>query len=162
MEIKIKKIGQVFGIAVLGIALISCASIIHGTSQQIGIGSNPSGAKVTVSGQSLGTTPTIADLKRKDNHIVKIEMDGYMPYETTLTKKVSGWVWGNILFGGLIGLAVDAINGGLYNLSPEQIQATLSKEESANLRLTEGALYVFVTLDPDPSWKKVGQMTKTN
>jgi hypothetical protein len=162
MKIKIKRIGQVLGIVVIGIALISCASIIHGTSQQIGIGSTPSGAKVTVSGQSFGTTPTIADLKRKDNHIVKIELDGYMPYETTLTKKVSGWVWGNVLFGGLIGLAVDAISGGLYNLSPEQIQATLNKEESANLQLTDDALYVFVTLDPDPSWKKVGQMTKAN
>lgn len=162
MKIKIKRIGQILGIVIIGIALTSCASIIHGTSQQIGIGSTPSGAKVTVSGQSFGTTPIIADLKRKDNHIVKIELDGYMPYETTLTRKVSGWVWGNVLFGGLIGLAVDAISGGLYNLSPEQVQATLNKEESANLQLTDDALYVFVTLDPDPSWKKVGQMTKVN
>lgn len=162
MQISIRSLAQVLGVIFLGFALVSCASIIHGTSQQVGIGSTPSGAKVTVSGQSFGTTPTIADLKRSDNHIVKVDLDGYLTYETTLTKKVSGWVWGNILFGGLIGLAVDAISGGLYNLSPEQIQAILSKEEKANLHLTDDALYVFVTLEPDPSWTKVGQMMKAN
>ncbi len=157
---KIRNGVQLFVIIVISINIMRCATIIHGTSQQVGIGSTPSGAKVTVNGQSFGTTPTIADLKRKDNHILKIELDRYLPYETTLTKKVSGWVLGNLLFGGLIGLAVDAISGGLYNLSPEQIQVALSKEENAHLQLTDDALYVFVTLAPDPSWTKVGQMTK--
>ena len=161
-HMKIRNVAQVLGIVVIGIALVSCASIIHGTSQQVGIGSTPSGAKITVSGKFFGTTPTIGYLKRSDNHIVKIELDGYLPYETTLTKRVSGWVWGNILFGGFIGLAVDAISGGLYNLLPEQIQAVLSKEENAHLQLTDDAIYFFVTLAPDPSWTKVGQMTKAN
>lgn len=159
---KVKYVAQVAVVVATGIALVGCASIMHGTSQQIGIGSTPSGANLTVDGQSFGTTPTIANLKRGDNHIVKIEMEGYMPYETTLTKKVSGWVWGNIVFGGLIGLAVDAISGGLYNLSPEQIQATLAKEGSAQIQLKDDSLYVFVTLDPDPSWTKVGQMARAH
>ncbi len=159
---KVINVAWVAGVVVIVIALVGCATIMHGTSQQVGIGSTPSGAKVTVSGQSFGTTPTIASLKRGDNHTVKIEFDGYLPYETVLTKKVSGWVWGNIVFGGLIGLAVDAISGGLYNLSPEQIQATLSKEGSTHSKLPNDALYVFVTLDPDPSWIKIGQMTKAN
>ena len=85
-----------------------------------------------------------------------------MPYETTLTKSVSGWVWGNILAGGLIGLAVDAITGGLYNLSPEQVQATMTKAGDAQFRVNEDGLYVFVTLNPDPAWKYVGQMTRAN
>jgi len=156
----VKKIVQTLGVAIIGIILTGCASMINGTSQQIGIGSTPSGAKVTVGGQSFGTTPTIADLKRKDNHIVKIEMDGYIPYETTLTRNVSGWVWGNVLFGGLIGLAIDAIGGGLYDLSPEQIQAALSKEEITNFKLEDDSFYVFVTLNPDSSWDKIGQMRR--
>jgi len=32
---------------------------------------------------------------------------------------------GNIVFGELIGLAVDAMSGGLYNLTPTQISAQL-------------------------------------
>ncbi len=159
---RIKMAVQVVGLVFTAITLISCASIINGTSQNIGISSTPSGAKVTVSGQSFGTTPVIADLKRKNNHMIKIELEGYNPYETTLTRKASGWVWGNILFGGLIGLAVDAISGGLYKLQPEQIQAALSKKDNAHLLLNDNALYVFVTLTPDPSWSKVGEMTKEN
>jgi len=38
--------------------------------------------------------PVIADLSRKDHHIVKIELDGYQPFEATVTRRVSGWVLG--------------------------------------------------------------------
>jgi len=135
-----------------------CATIINKTTQQVGISSNPSNATVTVDGASFGRTPTIASLKRGDNHIVKIELEGYRPYEMAITKKVSGWVWGNVLFGGLIGLAVDAISGGLYRLTPEQVQADLRANGAANLELGRDGIYVFATLRPNPSWEKVGQL----
>lgn len=144
--------------AVIAVVLAGCATIIHSTTQQIGIGSNPSNASVTIDGASFGRTPTIASLKRGDNHIVKIELEGYRPYEMAITKKVSGWVWGNLVFGGLIGLAVDAISGGLYTLTPEQIQADLRAYGAANLELGEDGIYIFATLHPDPSWRKVGQL----
>jgi hypothetical protein len=38
---------------------------------------------------------------------------------------VSGWIWGNLAFGGLIGLAVDFGTGGGYQLSPESLSAPL-------------------------------------
>jgi hypothetical protein len=60
--------------------------------------------------------------------LVKIELPGYMPYETNLIRKVDGWIAGNIVFGGLIGLAVDAITGGMYKLTPEQIQSELMNQ----------------------------------
>jgi hypothetical protein len=34
----------------------------------------------------------------------------------------SGWVWGNIAFGGLIGLGVDFISGGAYQLYPDNLR----------------------------------------
>ena len=112
---------------------------------------------VGVDNMPLGNTPVIANLKRGENHLVKIELEAYAPYETTLTTKVSGWVWGNIVFGGLIGLAVDAISGGLYGLTPEQISATLSKQTATT---KGGVLEVFVVLKPDAGWKKIGQLTR--
>jgi len=138
----------------------SCGTIMHGTTQQVGIGSSPSGANVAINNQSFGKTPTIADLKRGENHIVKIQMAGYAPYETTITKSVSGWVWGNIVFGGLIGLAVDGISGGIYKLTPEQIQANLNKGGNASIQLNKDSVYVYATLEPDPSWEKIGQLAK--
>jgi hypothetical protein len=112
-----------------GIALIfllsGCATIMHGTTQSIGISSTPTGASVSVDNIAHGQTPVVAPLSRKDNHIVKVELAGYQPFEATVTRSVSGWVAGNLVFGGLIGLGVDALSGGLYTLGPEQITATL-------------------------------------
>ena len=137
--------------------LVSCASIIHGTQQDVGISSTPTGAQVTIDGAVGGTTPFVAKLRRKENHIVRMELAGYQPYETTVTHSVSGWVWGNVVFGGLIGLAVDAISGGLYQLTPEQLSATLLAK-SASLARTPDGLYVAVVLTPEPGWQKVGQL----
>lgn len=86
-------------------------------------------------------------------------MDGFMPYETNVTRKVSGRVWGNIVFGGLIGLAVDAITDGLYELSPEQISATLGKQTGAAPAKPE-SLNIFVVLTPDPAWRKIGLLSR--
>jgi len=136
----------------------ACASIIHGTHQDVGISSNPTAAHVTVDGQQTGTTPVVAHLTRKDNHIVRLELPGYKPYEATLTRGVSGWVWGNIVFGGLIGLAVDAISGGMYKLTPEQLSGALLVNTAAG-SMRDG-LYVVVVLEPRPEWRKIAQLQR--
>ena len=102
-----------------------CASIMHGTHQDVGISSSPTAAVVTIDGVASGQTPLVAHLARGRNHILSIRADGYAPYETTLTRDVSGWVWGNLVFGGLIGLAVDGMDGGMYQLTPEQVHVDL-------------------------------------
>src|SRR5690606_24180125 len=104
----------------MGGLFTGCATIIHGSKQAVGISSNPANAVVTINGQQFGRTPVTATLSRKDHHRVTIELDGFMPYDIQLTRKVDGWIVGNIVFGGLIGLAVDAITGGMYKLTPDQ------------------------------------------
>lgn len=142
------------------LALTACASIMHGTSQDVGISSSPTGAKVMVDNLQGANTPYVAKLSRKDNHIVKITMDGYAPAELTLTKSVSGWVWGNVVFGGLIGLAVDAISGGLYNLTPDQLQATLAGQAKTSLAPTKDGIYVVLVKHAPSEWTKVGQLQR--
>lgn len=134
-----------------------CASIMQGTTQSVGISSDPSSAQVSVNGSSLGRTPLVTDLKRKDHHIVRIELDGHAPHETTLSRGVSGWVAGNIVFGGLIGLAVDAITGGMYKLTPEQISATMGRQVVGE---EDDMLYIAVVLEADPEWERVSQMER--
>lgn len=153
-------------VAVASILLAGCATIMHGTSEDIGFSSTPTNAKISVDNQPVGQTPTIAKLSRKDNHIVRMELDGYQPFEATLTRNVSGWVWGNIIFGGVVGLAVDAMSGGLYKLSPEQVSGQLAQvtqagkpgAEQASTKTSSG-IYVAVVLQPDPSWRKIGQLS---
>ncbi len=142
------------------VCLGACASVMHGTRQDVGISSNPSGAQVSVDGQPLGTTPVVAHLRRKENHIVHLELAGYKPYDTTVTRSVSGWVWGNIVIGGLIGLAVDAISGGLYKLTPEQVSASLLSAGTAGTVVPKDGVYITVVLRPEPGWQKVGQLVR--
>jgi hypothetical protein len=150
------------GILLSAVSLTACASIMHGTSQDVGISSSPTGANVTVDNMLAGArTPYVAKLSRNDNHVVRIAMDGYAPAELTLTKSVSGWVWGNVVFGGLIGLAVDAISGGLYNLNPVQLQATLGRQ-GAQIAPTKDGVYIVLVRAVDPAWRKVGQLSSAS
>src|SRR5262245_6480750 len=81
------------------LSLSSCATIMHGTHQSIGIASNPSNATVWLDKKFAGNTPLIVEMTRKDNHIVRIELNGYQPFEAAFSRHVSGWVFGNIIFG---------------------------------------------------------------
>ncbi len=143
--------------AALSLLIAGCATIMHGTQQDVGFGSVPTNARIAVDNQRTATTPAVMKLSRKDNHIVRIELDGYLPYEATLTRSVSGWVWGNIVIGGLVGLAVDAISGGLYKLTPEQMTATLGRQAGA---AADGTLQVHVVLRADPAWERIGQLAR--
>jgi len=148
---------KVFAVSAV-LTLTACATIMHGSGQDVGISSNPTGATVTVDNQSPGQSPYIAHLSRKDNHVIKLDLPGYAPAELTLTRKTSGWVWGNIVFGGLIGLAVDAMTGGLYNLTPEQLSATLSAQK-ASIAPTRSGIFVVLVAKAEAGWTKVGQLT---
>ena len=144
----------------VAVVIAGCATIMHGTSQEVGISSSPTGATVTVDNQAAAVTPYVAKLSRKDKHVVHLAMPGYAPADLTLTRKTSGWVWGNIVFGGLIGLAVDAISGGLYNLTPEQLAATLA-QQNASIAPVKDGVYVVMVQQVNPAWTKVGQLTPT-
>lgn len=152
-----KTLTSILTISIFLLFTQACGTIMQGTTQQVGISSNPSNASVTINGQNHGNTPMIIDLKRKDSHMVRIQLDGYQPYETNLTRSTSGWVWGNIVFGGLIGLVVDASAGGMYKLTPEQIDAEMRSAQAEALSNDDG-LYIAVVLEADPSWEKIGSL----
>jgi len=61
--------------------------------------------------------------------------------------------------GGIIGIIVDASNGAMYKLTPDQIVATMSKE-IASVRQIDKDIFIKVSLDIDPSWEKVAQLIK--
>ena len=125
MNLSIKRVLVCF----VAFNVVGCASVMNGSSQNIGITSTPTGAKVTIDNKPVGVTPVVTDLSRKDGHIVTIEMPGYKPVGLTLAKGTSNWVWGNLFLlpAAPIGLGIDYVNGGMYKLSPEQIHADLDK-----------------------------------
>jgi hypothetical protein len=138
-----------------------CATLIHGSRQDVSFSSNPSRAFVSIDNVEMGTTPVTLRLKRNMHHAVVIKLDGYQPYETILTRKVSGWLAGNILFGGLIGIVVDAAGGGMYKLTPDQIQAEL-RNQTAQVTEFKDGIFLSVVLKPNRSWEKIGQLERAN
>ncbi len=152
-----KKVALLSIIFFLSLIFFSCGSIMHGTTQEVGISSNPSNAAVTINGQNMGNTPMILDLKRKNSYMVRFELPGYETYETNLTRNTSGWVWGNIVFGGIIGLVVDASSGGMYKLTPEQISAEM-RGQSTQHQITQEGIWIAVVLDPKTEWEKIAEL----
>lgn len=135
-----------------------CATLIHGSSQEMFLTCEPRVAAVFVDGNYLGKTPMNARLARGKNHLLKIELTGYKPFEATLTRRLDGWIFGNILLGGIIGIAVDAASGSMYRLSPKDIYPELTPL-AANDSTGTKALSIRIVLHPDPAWEKVGQLT---
>lgn len=138
--------------------IIGCGTIIHGGSQDVSVASDPSGATVEIDGTEVGDTPLTKSLDRGSQHTIEISMDGYEEEQVIVDKSVDGWVAGNILFGGLIGLAVDAATGGMYKLSPTQVRQTLDEETAMKKEDVEDTVFIAVVMKPDSDWKKIGQL----
>ena len=111
----------------------SCATIISGGGQRIPIITNPAGAKVTVGGITQMTPCTILLARNKGAQQVIIEKLGYAPVTVTLKKTINGWVFGNIVFGGLIGLVIDIGSGNASAFTPKEIDISLIKRLESGL-----------------------------
>ncbi|MES2596921.1 MAG: PEGA domain-containing protein [Verrucomicrobiota bacterium] len=107
----------------------SCATIISGDSQKVAITSQPPGAQVKIDGTPSGlVTPAEADLVRRSSHQIELELKGYAPYITTLTPSFNPVALGNILIGGLIGIACDSSTGAINKFSPGKVDAVMQKK----------------------------------
>ena len=131
-----------------------CASIVHGGPRSIPVASSPPGATVSIYDRdgkevSKQTTPFVASLRPKYKYFsgqtyrLVFEMSGYRKAEVELRSTMSGWYWGNLAFGGIIGMfIVDPNTGAMYNLSPNKIEQTLSPETAGDVRDGKGFLVI--------------------
>jgi hypothetical protein len=154
-----RKTMRAIGALTLSLILSSCALLTHGRHQLVGFSSEPASAKVTVDGQEYGVTPVYVKLERKYDHAVVIELDGFQPYKATLTRKVSGWAWGNIVFGGIIGLVVDHATGALYRLEPWQMSAVMGRA-GQELNSSADGILVLLVPEAEKEWTQVGLLTR--
>lgn len=139
-----------FGLLLLVTTVIlGCAAIIHGSKQDIAVSSSPTGARVLVMGAERATTPGVIELRRKDTNIVlRFEKEGYEAVEVALSRSVDGWIAGNILFGGVIGLVVDFATGAAYKLKPSEVNAVLERKGmSIKDLLKDCDVVVFVDME---------------
>ena len=133
--------------------LTGCASIIHGSRQDIRVVSNPSGAiaRVNLNNQAT-TTPGILTLNRKEiGYVLTFEKEGYRSVEVSLRRTVDGWLFGNILFGGLIGIVIDFTSGSAYKLTPDEVSVALGEQHASLQKAGKDGLLVFVDMENLPA-----------
>ncbi len=111
-------------ILVLPLILLSgCATIVEGKSQTVSVSTEPADAICTLQSPAIGTmsvkTPdTITLTKSKHDIAIQCKKECYEDVTGILPSSFEGMTFGNILFGGVIGVAVDASTGAMNNYEP--------------------------------------------
>ncbi len=132
-----------FGMCVAALAtMVGCASIVEGTDQNVTIITEPTGAKCELQrdGGVIATanpTPTsvLVD-KSKDDISVICTKEGHFDGATVVESAFQGMTFGNIIFGGIIGVGVDAASGAMSEypatvtvvLPPKEFQDTAARD----------------------------------
>jgi hypothetical protein len=117
--------------AALPLLLASCATVIAGTTQEIAIETDPSGASCGFTRGNEGavvsvqTPGKVTVQRRKEVMQVTCTRDGYEPATETVESTYNGATVGNVLLGGLIGVAVDAASGA-NNSYPDRIMIVMT------------------------------------
>lgn len=112
----------------LGIALstTSCATIFTGTNDKITFNSTPEGAAVFHKGIEKCVTPCTTKIPRSlSKQTVIFEKEGFNNQEVKLDKNFNAVTLLNILFGGAIGVGIDAATGSLTKYSTKKYDVEL-------------------------------------
>jgi hypothetical protein len=126
-------------LSALSVALLftSCASIVSKSEYPVAFTSYPSGCQVSVKNASgltiyQGMTPSMVTLPasagffKAAKYQVEYSKKGLPTQTMPLTASIDGWYFGNLLFGGIIGmLIVDPATGAMWKL-PENVNASVS------------------------------------
>ncbi|MEM6844839.1 MAG: hypothetical protein AAF944_16585 [Bacteroidota bacterium] len=133
-------------LAVISLLIVasSCASIVSKSRYPVAISSVPQEADITIidrKGRTVyeGVTPANVMLKSgcgffsKATYSIQFAKPGYETRSLPLYASLDGWYFGNLVFGGLIGLLiVDPATGAMYRLDTSYINEALMPVTSLN------------------------------
>ena len=131
------------------LALGGCASILSESSYPVRVASTPPSLSYSVTNRAgqvvaQGTTPNTVELKagagyfKREQYTIAVSRGGNVIGTANLTPTTDGWYFGNILFGGLIGLIiVDPLTGAMWAL-PEEVVVSASGHSAALPRPQQG------------------------
>lgn len=135
-KVFLKPIGLAITSALL---LSSCASIVSKSSYPVYIRTNPAGARVSITDKKgkevyRGQSPASLTLKSgagffsKAEYQVKLSSAGFSEKVVPINFKLNGWYFGNVLFGGLLGmLVIDPATGAMWRIQDPVVDETLEK-----------------------------------
>lgn len=118
-----------FIICLAGVSLAGCATVTRGTTNQVQIVSEPSGASVRTSMGHQCVTPCTISVSRKDEFVVSYSMPGYEDAQVQVKTGIAGsgaaGFAGNLVLGGVVGMGVDAATGATLEHVPNPVSVTL-------------------------------------
>jgi len=115
-----------------------CATITKSSNQMVTVNTRPAGAECTLEreGQTIAvinpTPGTISVEKDKDVISVVCRKPDYLDSDGTLDSEFEAMTFGNIIFGGIIGVGVDAASGAMHEYPP-LVTITLIPAEFASV-----------------------------
>jgi hypothetical protein len=111
--------------------LSACATVTRGTTSQVTFLSEPSGAQVRTSLGQVCASPCTLQFNRKDEFAVTFSLPGYLDQTVQVRTQVSGGgaagAAGNLLVGGVVGLAADAATGATLEHVPNPVSVVLQR-----------------------------------
>ncbi|CAH2032185.1 tetratricopeptide repeat protein [Trichlorobacter ammonificans] len=121
--------------------LNGCASIVSSSARNVTITTEPDQATVEIVNQHdkisilKATTPHTLNMDasagffQPARYTVKLSKDGYIPMEKQLRAGLNGWYFGNVVFGGLLGiLVIDPATGAMWKFYDGSVHAKLFKD----------------------------------
>jgi hypothetical protein len=106
--------------------LTGCATLFQGTNEEIMVESDPSAAQISVNDGRQGTTPFSMRTNRNDDLQIHVSKPGYAPADITDGTHLEwGYLISDIFFTGLIGLAVDGMDGAMFYHNQTMVTAHL-------------------------------------
>ena len=122
---------RLFVLLLAAVLFSSCATITRGVHEKLQVESNPTGANVALSTGEKGVTPAVfVEKRRRDNFTVTVSKPGYESQTITVVSKAGGtgvtaMAANAIVFGGIIGMGVDAGSGAYHSLYPNPVSVAL-------------------------------------
>lgn len=143
-----------------------CATMLNGPTQLVRVKSQPRGARVFLDGREVGTTPVTVTVSRWRTPRVRVELDGYEPFDVALRKRSSPNAAGN-LFIGVVPIVIDVITGAVFELEvPAETRRAMPRlpDEAGDPDLMgpsfSTTVVITTTLKPAAGARRVGQMKK--
>lgn len=136
--------------------LASCATIMSSGPHLVPIDSVPPGATVSYQDANVGVTPCTVAMRSRCSQVT-LRLPGYHDQVVEVGRGLNGLIFGNILFGGGIGLLVDATSGAATTISTAPCWVELTPSEEPKPGTWTRPRSVASANDDDQGWVPEGQ-----
>lgn len=125
---------RVLVIGLVGVGLGGCSTVTRGLDNDVAFISAPTGATVTTDIGLSCTTPCTLEVRRNKEFSATFNLEGFapqtIPVGTRLAAAGAAGFAGNVLAGGIIGMAVDASTGATQEHFPNPVVVTFADPDA--------------------------------